>query len=53
VSYASTKTLQLLVDNIDLPGLPLGELPAVQQTAAEIVEHCLRRDAEHRCGALD
>ena len=52
-SYASTKTLQLLVDNIDLPGLPFGELSAVQQTAAEIVEHRLRHDAEHLCSAPD
>jgi hypothetical protein len=34
--------LELLVGNIDLPGLPFGELPAVQQTAAEIIEHRLR-----------
>src|SRR3954453_6571661 len=53
VSHASTKLNDLLLTEIDLPGLPFCPLPSAQQPASEIVEDGLWRDAERRRGALD
>src|SRR3954467_10884168 len=43
----------LLLAEIDLPGLPLCRLPSAHQPASEIVKNGLWRDAERRRGALN
>src|SRR3954453_4912625 len=53
VSHASTKLNDLLLAEIDLPGLPFCPLPSAHQPASEIVKDGLWRDAERRRGALN
>src|SRR3954468_17729795 len=47
------KLNDLLLAEIDLPGLPFCPLPSAQQPAREIVKDGLWRDAERCGGALD
>ena len=53
MSQASTKLNDLLLAEIDLPGLAFCALPSAQQPAREIVKDGLRRDPERCGGALD
>src|SRR6266480_2762330 len=53
MSDAGTKSIDLFVREIDLPGLTFGQLVPSQQAACQIIEHSLRRNSKFRGHTLN